>query len=161
MPGWFGVGSALLEYTSADPSNILTLQKMHEEWPFFHNFISAVQMALFKADTDIMKEYSRLCEDRITETLCFDLLEKEFRVTESNILVTIQDSRLLSRDYLGTRNTLKSRNHFLKPLNYIQTILLQRLRKEKSKLSEEETQLAQETLLRTIKAIASSIRNTG
>ena len=43
-------------------------------------------MALFKADMDIMKEYSRLCEDRITETLISDLLEKEYKLTETNIL---------------------------------------------------------------------------
>eukprot|EP00959_Pyramimonas_sp_CCMP1952_P463615 9485248-Pyramimonas_sp.AAC.1 len=127
---------------------------MHDEWPFFHNFISSVQMAVFKADLDIMKEYSRLCEDRITETLIYDLLKKEHRTTQNQILLTIQDSKLLSRQYIDLRNSVQNRDHFLQPLNYIQTILL--ARKNDPSISEEERKINMDNLLRSIKAIASS-----
>jgi len=159
MPGWFGVGSALQAYSHGDPERLVKLQKMHDEWPFFHNLISSVQMALFKADTDIMKEYSRLCEDRITETLIYDLLAKEHQIAQSQILLTIQDSKLLSRQYIDLRNSVSHRDSILKPLNYIQTILLSR--KSDPALSEEEQAVNMNNLLRSIKAIASSIRNTG
>jgi len=158
MPGWFGVGSAIKDYMHGDPARIIAMQKMHDEWPFFHNFISSVQMALFKADTDIMKEYARLCDDRITETLIYDLLKKEHDITQAQILLTIQDSKLLSRQYLELRNSVYARDHFLKPLNYIQSILLARKDEDGDPA---EQKLNTDTLLRSIKAIASSIRNTG
>ena len=61
---------------------------MHENWPFFSNFISSVQMSLFKADMSIAKEYARLCEDPISEKLVYDLINNEYSTTESQILST-------------------------------------------------------------------------
>ena len=71
----------------------------------------------------------------------------------------VQDSKLLSRQYIDLRNSVAHRDQFLKPLNYIQTILLSR--KSNPNLTEEERELNMDNLLRSIKAIASSIRNTG
>ena len=81
-----------------DPDRIMQLQEMHDEWPFFHNFISSVQMGLFKGDMNIAKEYARLCHDRITEQLVYELIKNEHTITRSQILMTTQASRLLSRE---------------------------------------------------------------
>jgi hypothetical protein len=35
VPGWYGVGSALKEYTKLQPEKIQLLQRMHDQWPFF------------------------------------------------------------------------------------------------------------------------------
>mmetsp|Transcript_4239 Transcript_4239/g.4883 ORF Transcript_4239/g.4883 Transcript_4239/m.4883 type:complete len:1130 (-) Transcript_4239:225-3614(-) len=159
MPGWYGVGSALKEYSHNDPQRILTLQRMHDEWPFFHNFISSIQMGLFKADMHIAKEYARLCHDRITEQLVYSLIKNEHTITHNQVLICTQASKLLSREFADLRTTLRKREPFLTPLNYIQVMLLEKSRD--TGLSEEDRSYARLTLLRTIKAIASSIRNTG
>jgi phosphoenolpyruvate carboxylase len=159
VPGWFGVGSALKKVSGNNPENILTLQKMHEEWPFFSNFISSVQMSLFKADMKIAKEYARLCTDPISEKLVYDLILREYRITKSQILMSTQSSKLLDRQFLSLRDSLQRRERYIQPLNYIQAMLLARTRDQS--LSEADRAEAQETLLRTIKALANAIRNTG
>lgn len=40
MPGWFGVGTGLLEFTKDCPERISMLQQMHRTWPFFRTFLS-------------------------------------------------------------------------------------------------------------------------
>jgi len=159
VPGWFGVGSALQDFSKNDPQQIIKLQQMHDSWPFFHNFLSSVQMSLFKADMSVAKEYARLCPDKITETLVYDLIKHEFQATESQILMTVQASKLLARQNIALASSLKMREQYINPLNYVQVVLMARARD--TSLSEQERADAQLTLLRTIKALANAIRNTG
>jgi len=159
VPGWYGVGSALKSFTQHTPDKIQLLQAMHTEWPFFQGFVSAIQMSLSKADMPIALEYARLCKDPVTERLVYDLIKQEYDLTESQLLVTIQASQLLAHQELTLQNSLARREMFIQPLNYIQVVLLGRSRDES--LTADERHTAEQTLLRTIKALANAIRNTG
>eukprot|EP00898_Chlorokybus_atmophyticus_P004104 jgi/Chlat1/4695/Chrsp3S05624 len=158
IPAWYGVGSAILGYTENNPDRILELQKMYRDWPFFRNFLSNVQMSLYKADMEICREYARLCKDRITQQLVFDLMKEEYLRTKSQLLMVTQLSSLLE-DNPALEQSLDSRNRYLDPLNHIQVILLGRRRD--MTLEEAERQQWEMPLLRSIKAIASNMRNTG
>ena len=84
LPAWFGVGSALSSYADNDPQKIRDLQQMYKNFPFFHNFLSNVQMSIYKADMDIAREYARLCKDRITRKLVYDLINAEYQLTRTS-----------------------------------------------------------------------------
>eukprot|EP00850_Spirogloea_muscicola_P015912 SM000126S26288 [mRNA] locus=s126:9904:18596:+ [translate_table: standard] len=158
LPAWFGVGSGLLGYTKNHPVRIQELQRMYIDWPFFRNFLSNVQMALFKASMEIANEYSSLCSNRITQKLIYDLVLAEYDLTKSQFLMIAQQNSL-EEDNRLLKNSFETRRKYLDPLNHIQVILLGRRRDPT--LTEEEKLLWEKPLIRTMKAIASNMRNTG
>ncbi|CAM6091089.1 unnamed protein product [Calypogeia fissa] len=158
LPAWYGVGSGIFGYTQNDPKRIQELQRMYIEWPFFRNFLSNVQMSLFKGSMEIAQEYARLCRNRITERLVYDLVAHEYFLTIEQILMISQQNTLLE-DNLALQRSFDTRRKYLDPLNHIQVILLGRRRDPTA--SEEQVGIWEKPLLRTIKAIASNMRNTG
>mmetsp|Transcript_13609 Transcript_13609/g.49473 ORF Transcript_13609/g.49473 Transcript_13609/m.49473 type:complete len:1216 (+) Transcript_13609:260-3907(+) len=158
LPAWFGVGSALSSYANHDPEKIRELQQMYKNFPFFQNFLSNVQMSLYKADMDIAREYARLCKDRITRKLVYDLISGEYQLSRDMILTVTQQRELLG-DQKSLLLTLRERNPFLDPLNHLQVVLLDR-RRDPS-VDDEAKELWLDPLLRSIKAISANMRNTG
>ena len=64
LPGWFGFGSAVKDYTKAHPSDGLeTLRAMHRRWPFFRTQLSNMDMVLSKSSLAIASRYARLVDD--------------------------------------------------------------------------------------------------
>ena len=59
-------------------------------------------------------------QDRVTEQLVYDLIKNEYTQTRQQVLMTTQASRLLSREYVDLRHSLRKREMFLTPLNHIQ-----------------------------------------
>ncbi|KAG0580420.1 hypothetical protein KC19_4G171700 [Ceratodon purpureus] len=158
LPAWYGVGSGILNYTRDEPDRIKELQTMYQEWPFFRTFLSNVQMSLFKASMEIAQEYARLCSNRITQKLVFDLVAQEYRLTKAQFLMVSQQNKLL-QDNPSLESSFGTRRKYLDPLNHLQVILLGRQRDPTA--PEEQKPLWEKPLLRTIKAIASNMRNTG
>eukprot|EP00899_Mesostigma_viride_P004773 jgi/Mesvir1/14297/Mv09723-RA.1 len=158
LPAWYGVGTALNAFTDSRPQNIMVLQDMYQQWPFFRQFLSNVQMAVAKADMDIAAEYARLCKDRITESLVYDLISSEHKKTQEQLALVMQRNSVVEVNPDFALSWAR-RRPYLDPVNFIQVILLARRRDDK--LSEEEKKVWEEPLLRSVKAIASNIRNTG
>lgn len=158
LPAWYGVGTALADWHAGDPLRIAQLQRMYEEWPFFRALLSNIQMALFKANMIIAKEYARLAKDQESAWRIYDIIEREYQTTKTAILMIAQVPQLVG-DNPVLALSLARRNPYLDPLNHIQAVLLQRFR-DCDEQSDEASQLLH-PLLRTINAIASGMRNTG
>lgn len=158
LPAWYGVGSGIAHYTRDEPDRIKELQSMYQEWPFFRTFLSNVQMSLFKASMEIAQEYARLCSNRITQKLVYDLVAQEYSLTKAQFLMVSQQNKLL-QDNPSLESSFDTRRKYLDPLNHLQIILLGRQRDPTA--PEEQKPLWEKPLLRTIKAIASNMRNTG
>jgi len=158
LPAWFGIGSALEQYRNNDPTRLAKLQQMYREWPFFRAMLSNTQMALFKAELDIAREYSKLCNDKAMGARVYQLIREEYERTIMQVL-NVAGQQTLLEDNKTLALSLTRRDPYLDPLNYIQVVLLKRYRDES--LTEEERQAWLNPLLRTINGIASGMRNTG
>ena len=158
LPAWYGIGTALEQWRDNDAIRLAQLQKMYQEWPFFRAMLSNTQMALFKAEMKIAKEYSKLCVNKETGAAIYEKIRDEYERTVMQIL-NITGQQYLLQDNETLALSLSRRNPYLDPLNYIQLILLIRFRNEN--LSESDKQIWLDTLLRTINGIATGMRNTG
>jgi len=158
LPAWFGIGTALEQWRQNDPTRLAQLQKMYQQWPFFRALLSNTQMALYKAEPDIAKEYAGLCVEKETGERIYKLFREEYTRTVTQVL-NITDSQHLLEENPVLELSLTRRNPYLDPLNHIQLTLLKRYRDET--LSDEQRDNWLNPLLRSINAIAAGMRNTG
>ena len=158
LPAWYGIGTALNEYIMLDASNLQQLKKMYNEWPYFNTLLDNTQMALYKADMDIAKEYALLCEDKATRETIYTLINKEYNLTVKNIFKVAGVDELLAQNST-LRLSLNRRQAYLDTLVHIQLTLLKRYRNNALRSEEQDTWLA--PLLCSINAIAGGMRNTG
>ena len=158
LPAWYGIGSALENWRQNDPTKTALLHRMYEEWPFFRSILSNTQMALFKAEPHIAREYSELCVDQQVGETIYVMFFDEFKRTVSQVL-QISGHHGLLEENPNLALSLGRRDPYLDPLNHIQITLLKRFRDES--LTQEEREVWLNPLLRTINAIAAGMRNTG
>jgi len=158
LPAWFGIGSALEQWRNNEPDRLAKLQQMYQEWPFFRALLSNTQMALFKANMTIARQYAQMSGDPLLAQQIFTIISDEYQRTITQILNVVGAQRLMEEN-TALALSLTRRNPYLDPLNHIQITLLQRFRD--NNLNENARQIWQDPLLRSINAIAAGMRNTG
>lgn len=158
LPAWYGIGTALENWHQGDPEKLATLRKMVKQWPFFRALLSNTQMSLSKADMSIASRYAALCEDAFQGQQVFELIAAEYRKTLEQVLSVVEADKLMA-ETPELQMSLRRREPYLDPINYIQIMLLQRYRDTAE--DETERQRWLEPLLRTISAISAGMRNTG
>ena len=164
LSAWLGVGSGL---SSANPSDIETLQEMYSEWPWFRETIDLIAMILSKTDFSIAKNYDTQLVDKKGDLLRLgeEVREKLVKTRQSVIAVT------QSKDVAGVHVALQRassqiRHPYVDPLNVIQAELLKRLRalEKKGKLSKseaEELEILKDSVIISINGIAQGMKNSG
>jgi phosphoenolpyruvate carboxylase len=157
FPAWYGLGLSLAAWCEGRPERLAELQAMYRDWPFFRNLLSNAQMALSKSDISIAKEYARLCADAEASQRVYGLIAGEHQRCVEWVLDIAQADRLLAENP-ALADSLDRRNAYLRPLNYVQVALLQRVRADADAPDES---IWLQPLLRTINAIAAGMRNTG
>lgn len=158
LPGWYGVGHALAAFGDTLPRRQL-LQEMYRDWPFFQVIIDNAQVSLAKADMSIARLYAALVEDVNVREKIFGQIEEAFNETVAQILQVTGQQELLDNDPT-LKVSVRRRNPYVDPLNFIQVALLRRLRF----LPEQDSPRAQQilhTIFLTINGIASGLKNTG
>ncbi|MCB0075888.1 MAG: phosphoenolpyruvate carboxylase [Anaerolineales bacterium] len=156
LPGWYGMGSAFEEWAGEDEARWAQLREMYEGWPFFRVVIDNAQMSMRKADLTIAAIYAALA-DEATRTAIWPRLQAEFARTERAILrITGQDALLDNEPWL--QRSIRLRNPYIDPMNYIQVELLRRLRADPEAAAADETRI---TVLLAVNGIAAGLRNTG
>ena len=156
LPAWFGIGSALERIREENGDELL--RDMYQNWPFFRSLLSNVQMALFKAQMDIAKEYAGLWDDKEKSMSIYSIIADEYYRTVKEVLSIAEIDTLMAETPL-LQYSLERREPYLDPLNHIQITVLGRHRKHLAKSKEESPWL--DELLLTINAIAAGMRNTG
>ena len=71
---------------------------MYQNWPYFRALLENTQMALFKADMGIAREYAELCKDDDTRDRIYQMIQTEYMLTVSNILSVAQIEDLLDEN---------------------------------------------------------------
>ncbi len=151
LPGWYGAGSAL--QSAADAHGLSTLREMLAGWPFFETLIADIEMVLAKSDLDIARLYAPLAgapAERI-----FPILQAEFDRTRQVICAIREQAELLDGEPVLQRS-IRLRNPYVDPLNFLQADLLPRWREA----GRPEGPLL-DALFTTVKGIARGMHNTG
>jgi phosphoenolpyruvate carboxylase len=158
LPGWYGLGTALRSYADRSAECLGRLREMYQGWDFFATVIDNAQMVLAKADMPVARLYADLVEDAGLREAIFTRLEDEHRLTREMVLaITGQEELLESEPSL--QRSIRLRNPYVDPLNYLQVELLRRLRRlAEGDPTYEETLAA---ILHTISGVASAMKNTG
>lgn len=159
LPAWYGIGSALKAYREQNQQGEALLRAMNKEWPFFNALMSNVQMALFKAQMDIAKEYAEKSPNLEQAMSIYEKIRAEYELTVAEVL-NVTELGALMEETPFLQYSLARRDPNLDPLNHIQITLLERHRKYIEGSDEVESPHLP-GLLKTINAIAAGMRNTG
>ncbi len=111
-------------------------------------------MTLFKTDLDIAHRYVELLVEPQHRRVFHMVTEEHDRTVEEVLRLTGQDELLATNPLL--QRTLRVRDTYLDPINYLQASLLARARSGSSA----DPQLHRALLL-TVNGIAAGMRNTG
>ena len=158
MPAWYGVGSAIRQWSEQNPKALKVLRDMNSRWPFFAAMMSNLQMSLFKCDMRTALEYSKLCQNESISKTVFGKVLKEHKKTVEQCLDVANVKQLLSNDPV-LMLSLTRRDPYLDPLGYLQISLIKKYRDEST--TEEQRMEWQGALLSSINALAAGLRNTG
>jgi len=154
IPGWYGLGSALNTAISND--GLATLQDMQSHWRYFQNLLSNSQMVILKTDQKVAAHYAKLCSDDQISEQTYNLMKGEYElaITKIREITGVQE---MMADFPQIGQSVRWRNAYLDPLNYIQVLLLKRLDNE----SERSNSVWLKPALDSINGIATGLRNTG
>ncbi len=152
-PGWYGVGTGLAAARAAGHAD--SASAMYVQWPFFHSFVSNVEMTLVKTDMEIARRYvTELVPSELRYV--YDLIRDEFERTVAEVLRLTGEATML--DSLPVlQRTLAVRDIYLDPLSYLQVALLERARTADG----EPDPKLRRALLLTVNGLAAGLRNTG
>lgn len=158
FPGWYGLGSGLDAVLRCGPEGEKLLREMHRRWPFFQTAIANAQLTMCKADMSIARVYASLVEDAGVRERVLARITDEFRRAEKAILAITGQRELLEHEPV-LAESIRRRNPYVDPLNYLQVEMIRRRRRGKLKAREEERIRA--VLDLTVNGIAGGLKNTG
>lgn len=154
LPGWYGLGSALAAFAT-DNVKLKLLQDMYLDWAFFQTTIDNAQQSLSKTDLDIAQTYLELVQDSALREQFWGMIESEFNRTSKMILRITGQKELLDNEKV-LADSIKLRNPYVDPLNYIQVEMIRRLR-----AGNDDTEGLRNVIDLTINGVSSGLKNTG
>ncbi len=156
LPAWFGLGKALAIWAAEDRARWDHLAAAYRDWPFFRTLVDNAQLSLRKADMLIAGVYSALATPEESDSV-FPRLRAEFELTEAAIRRLTGQKELLDQEPWLQRS-IRVRNPYIDPMNYVQVALLKRLRAAREG---PEAEALREAVLLSVNGIAAGLRNTG
>lgn len=158
LPAWYGIAQAFEQFATR-PERIALLQEMYQEWPFFRNLIDNAQVSLGKADMGIARLYADLVQDPAVRENVYGAIYSAFKRTEDWVIRITGQKEILDNDKTLQRS-IRLRNPYIDPLNFMQVRLLREYRALSDKESDRAQEL-QQALYITINGIAAGLKNTG
>ena len=159
LGGWFPLGSACAAFLKNDPAgNRRLLSEMYRRWPFFNDLIENIQMAVAKSDIQIAQHYAEMVSDPVLRQTIFSRIQHEYNLTVEMIRTITDLPEVLDSDP-GLQRSIRLRNPFIDPINYIQADLIGKIRAQKKDALPTEPLI--HAVLHTINCIATGMRNTG
>ncbi|HVO10794.1 MAG TPA: phosphoenolpyruvate carboxylase [Vicinamibacteria bacterium] len=156
LPGWYGLGHAASSWAGADERRWSLLRAMYREWPFFRTLADNAQLALRGADMLIARVYSTLASPADREAV-FPRLQEEYLRSEA-ALCRLTGQRELLEEAPWLQRSIRVRNPYIDPMNYVQVALLRRTRAEPAP---PEAEPLHDAVRLSVNGIAAGLRNTG
>ena len=134
---------------------------MYKEWPFFRSVIDNAQISLAKTDLYIAEQYGALVKNRkLKEKIHTQICMEYKRALERVLEVSSQKELLDSHPIL--KESIRVRNPYVDPLNYIQLRFLDEIRQDDFALKKDPyKRIVYEPLLLTVNGIAFGMKSTG
>lgn len=158
LPGWYGVGSALLCLREEKPSLFEILRASFRKSAFLYYVLNNVETNLASADREIIQEYAGLVTNSAAKSSILPVILGEFDSTRAMMAEVFGGSMEERRPRMT--KTLALRSEGLETLHRHQIDLLRRWRAANAAQSPERDRLLPGVLL-SINAIASGLRTTG
>jgi phosphoenolpyruvate carboxylase len=168
LPSWYGVGTALSTWVESSEdtedssgaatrdSRLAELSEMYQNWPFFRSVLDNVQMGLLKGDMAIASLYAELTDEQTRDEVFGDLLA-EYECTKRMVLAVTNYSELMENEEWLQRS-IKLRNPYVDPMNYIQVAALKQLREQPDDPTADALAAA---VLLSMNGVAAGLQNTG
>ena len=158
LSAWYGIGHAFDRFIDERDDGLSLLREMHSKWPFFRLLINNAEQSLAKADMHIAGCYAELVESPEVREEIFGRIEAEHRLATEMVLRVSGKRKLLERDRVLAKS-IKLRNPYVDPLNYVQ---IEFLRQWRAVVKTGESDEALERLLAlTAHGIAFGMKSTG
>ena len=164
LPSWYGVGTALEQWARGDDADaaepeagrLAKLSEMYATWPFFRAVIDNVQMGLGKGDMQIASLSAELTSPE-TRAAIFGDIQDEYARTERMVLAIAGYDELLDNE-AWLQRSIRLRNPYVDPLNYLQVALLRRLREDPGGPN---AKVIQDAILLSVNGVAAGLQNIG
>ncbi len=161
LPAWFGLGHALEKFQRDHaPHGMDFLRSMHEGWPFFFNLINNAEHSLAKTDLYIASLYAALVKPARLGKKIFRIIEEEYHRSVRGVLEISNSSALLAGQHV-LAESIRLRNPYVDPLNFLQTRFLERWRRQRGKSEDSGTTALLHLLQITVGGIAFGMKSTG
>ncbi len=162
LPAWYGLGYALEKFiTEHAPHALELLRAMYKGWPFFSILITNAETSLAKTDLYIASRYAGLVRPRVLGQTIFGRIREEYERSVRMVLELSQSKHLLERQPV-LAESIRLRNPYVDPLNFLQTRFLEAWRRSRPR---EGVQPLSDPLLRllqiTVGGIAFGMKSTG
>ena len=157
ISAWYGVGSALKDFVEQTPDGLEQLRKMYRRWPFFRALLNNAEMSLAKTELGIARQYAALVESAEVRKKIFGLIEDEYTRSVEMVL-SINERKQLLENQPTLAQSIRLRNPYVDPLNYLQIRFLSVWRKANEA---QRTEQLRRLLALTVKGVASGMKSTG
>jgi phosphoenolpyruvate carboxylase len=151
------LGHALREFVRLEPDGLAKLRDMYRHWPFFRTLLDNAGVSLAKTDLRIAAEYAAMVRSSVVREKVFALIRHEYDRSVERVLQVTQRAALLEHQPVLARS-IRLRNPYVDPLNYLQIRFLARWRKANEK---QRTETLRRLLALTVNGIAFGMKSTG
>lgn len=154
LSAWYGLGTALATFLDVEGrGGREMLRHLYRTWPFFATLLDNAQVSLAKTDLYIAESYADLVEDRGTAQGIFERIRQEYERAVGALLEITEQAELLEKAPV-LKESIRLRNPYVDPLNYLQVRFLREWRHNR------DPEILH--LLRlTVHGIASGMKSTG
>ncbi|MGH9397779.1 MAG: phosphoenolpyruvate carboxylase [Terriglobia bacterium] len=128
LPSWYGVGFAFDEFVRLHaPHGLDRLRRMYRGWPFFSVLVDNAEISLAKTDLYIAGRYAALVKPASVREKIFNRIQEEYERTVRRTLEIREGHHLLERQPV-LAESIRLRNPYVDPLNFLQLRFLERWR---------------------------------
>jgi phosphoenolpyruvate carboxylase len=149
LSAWYGIGHALDAH-----GDLEQLREMYQKWPFFAALLDNAELSLAKTDLYIAGRYASLVKDAGVRRKILGVISAEHERSVRMVLSVTRRGRLLAIQPV-LAESIRLRNPYIDPLNYLQIRFLPRFRRNK------ENQNLRRLLALTVNGIAFGMKSTG